>query len=377
MADDRDSDGAAFYLAPSLLQAMQYMPDAFPEVAPTSDTTTELSNLHDNIVGRKDRLPDRSMHNKQVSNTSSDNSATPGDSGHASAEEVSCLREDVRRVNDGIIELRNSLELRILLTIDVLASMAKQDHKFGELDKSITELHQKLIDLKTALAEARERLKKKDIYTKSLEEYVDELEAKIDLLENSHASSPAEQAQAGKQTEFATISNAVQQTGTQQNAPTGDAVYRWQTYMIKRLEKENETLTEKYGFLKQNEEKYFKEAMHFERKLNNNVRNMREHMQLCHESKSFLNSEMTGNLIKIRAICEEQSEFVYGAEAAEESLSAVVSPESTWIQLETQVQTLKRGCTARLVVKQTENRNMRRRERSRNTLRALQEALIG
>lgn len=179
MSDNPFSDGAAFYLAPSLVQAMQRMPDAFPEVLPASDTTRKTSISHDNMVEHKNYVPGNYIENKPEALNSFNNASTSEDSGQASAKGSSSLGEELMNLENKVDKLERSLDLLLLVTDDVVASTKKKFHELGELRKSDTELRQTLLDVKKELAEAQEKLKKKDIYTKSLDEYVDELEAKI------------------------------------------------------------------------------------------------------------------------------------------------------------------------------------------------------
>lgn len=109
-------------------------------------------------------------------------------------------------------------------------------------------------------------------------------------------------------------------------------MYRWQAYMIERLEQEIEKLKEDYEFLKGKENKYFKDAVRFERKLYDSNKVFREHLEMCHHSKPFLNEDMTENLVKLRAICEDRSEFVYDHEPTQESHGAGGNAESTLAQ---------------------------------------------
>ena len=337
MADDPVPDGAAFYLAPSLVQAMQRVPATFPEVAATSDATRELSILHDQVADYNDHISGRSTQNQQLDRNSSSKISRSQDSRHSPPENsnpggrfsgkarpypdqlIRSLRAELATMNLERMHLKsrlseNNRELGALKSeatafdhewIAVKQELVRKHREIEATQSSNTELRSSFHDLEKELAEAQAKLKKNAIYIESLDEYVDELETKIGFLTTPSTESQAEQAQAGTQAKPTTTSNPVQQTNIQQNVPVGDAVYRWQAHMIKRLEKEVERLTQRYEFLKENEEKYFKEAMHFERKHNDNVRNMREHMYLCHEAKSFLNKDMEENLPKIRAICEE------------------------------------------------------------------------
>lgn len=76
-----------------------------------------------------------------------------------------------------------------------------------------------------------------------------------------------------------------------------------------------------------------KDAIHFERRLNNNVRAIDEHMKICHQSKTFLNRDMAKNLLEMEAICDgkdkDRSRFIYDYAAGKVSVSAVIEPEST------------------------------------------------
>jgi uncharacterized phage infection (PIP) family protein YhgE len=169
----------------------------------------------------------------------------------------------------------------------------------------------------------QEKLKKKTIYAKSLDKYVDELETKVELLTQSQTSLSAEHAQTSTITDSATTSVPVQQTNNQEAfIPVGDAVYRWQDYMIKSLQQQrdnlivvNQDLTERYN-------KAFRDAIIFNKKLEDNKRAVRETIRHLHGPGSFLPkdvSEVKMNLDKIYAVCidkgKDRAEY---AEASKE-----------------------------------------------------------
>jgi hypothetical protein len=353
--------GAAFFLAPSLMQAMQDMPHACSTLTPTFDTTEEPSMLDSNIADHSDHISGKSMQNKQVAGSSFNNTSTPEDSQQAFAERLTRHHEKLEELHELAIELNrpkqrqaiedavdkivekmcprnHSSEVEVRFLNEVIESMhqqlSKKNLELGEAQKYNTELRKRF---RRDLDEVQNKLKKNDIYIKSLDEYVDELETKIGLLETPTNETPAEQAQGATKTETTTVSNPVQQTNQQeQNAPVGDATYRWQAYLIECLQKEKEHLIETYQELKMKEDRAFKDAIHFERRLNNNMRAIDEHMRICHESKAFLNRDMTKNLLEMQAICddkdEDRSRFVYDNADGKVSVSAVVEPESTQAQ---------------------------------------------
>jgi hypothetical protein len=359
------SDGSAFFLAPSLMQAIQDMPHASPKLTPNFDTTEKPSILDSNIAGHNNHMSGKSMQNEQVAVSSSNTTSTSEDPHQASAEALTRGRKHLQEGQDEAIESRRldiekrqgeeatfgkdlakkfprhyspETELRIMTNVvDYMDELVeKKNRELGEALKYNTELRKRS---RKEMAEAQEKLKKKDIYTKSLDEYIDELETKICLLKTSYSiSGPStEQAQVSTETESTAVPIPVQQNNQPvQNTVVGDATYRWQAYLIKCLQQAKEDLIEVYQDLKMKEDRAFKDAIHFERKLNNNMRAINEHMRICHESNAFLNRDMTRNLLEMQAICdgkaEDQPTFVYDNAAGKVSVSAAVEPESTQAQ---------------------------------------------
>lgn len=296
---------------------MQRMPDEFPEIVSTSGTTQEKSNAPADQLTR-DIKPLQEMQDEGIKPCMQDIVEQQKEEGAVGK------RSDRNMQRDYLPEMKYQVDN------DLLQSMEQLLDDKNLLLKEAKKSNEELLGLRKDLLEAQTRLKRNAIYIKSLDDYVDELETKIILRSPPSIGTQVGQAQAGTQTESTTTSNPDQQVDPQQNAPVGDAVYRWQAYMIQRLEQENERLAEECEDLKEKEEKAFSDALHFEKTLHdNNNKVYREHLETCHESKAFPNKDMAENLTKMRAICEERSEFVYGSGNTEDPRSAVVNPEST------------------------------------------------
>jgi hypothetical protein len=345
------SNSAAFFLAPSLIQAMQRMPGTFPDSAFTSDSTQEPFFLDDDRTNHSDQP----MQNKEVVEDSGADTSSTTISRH---ENSFCGLKQLQETHDkciksskqlykeqqkqegavgnkpGIRLQRNDPIERLSRGLDDLSASMKQvlEKKYrerGATRESNTESYE---NSRNELAEVQEKLRQKSIYARSLVKYVDELETKIDLLTHPDTVPPANQAQAGTQTDFATTPDPVQQNNHQEETTTpGAAVHRWQVYRIKLLEKARDNLMELNQDLREKEAKAFKDAIHFERKLHDNARLMKRHMEICHESNAFLNmdiAEFKMNLDRIRAICDEMGEdYSYGFPNS--SSIAAVGPDST------------------------------------------------
>jgi hypothetical protein len=329
--EETSSDSAGFFLAPSLVQAMQRMPGTFPDSVPTSDSTQDPSNLDDDRI---DHIACESTQKEGDVESSPDD--TSDDLRQGPTGKPKRGGKHLQNTQDEHDNLYRLLESENSILDRDLGIMKRQlDRTKDELkavQKSNAGLRKSFSDNKTELAEAQEQLKKKDIYVKSIDEYVNELETKIDLLTRPKTSPLANQAQAGTQTDPVTTPHPVQQNNQQeQNTTPGDAVHRWQVYRIKLLEKARDNLMWLNQELTEKEAKAFKDAILFERKLHDNARLMKRHMEICHESNAFLNmdiAEFKMNLDKIRAICDETGEdYSYGFPNS--SSIAAVGPDST------------------------------------------------
>jgi len=307
---------SGFHLAPSLVQAMQRMPDEFPEIVSASGATQEKSNAPADQSTREIK-PLQEVQDEGIKPCMQDIVE------HQKEEGALGKQSDRNLQRDYLPGMRYQIDNDLLQSMEQLL-----DDKNRLLDEA-RKSNEELLGLRKDLVEAQTRLKRNAIYIKSLDDYVDELETKIKLQSPPSTGTQVGQVQAGTQAESTTTSDPNQQTDLQQNVPVGDAVYRWQAYMIERLEQENERLAEECEDLKEKEEKAFSDALHFEKTLHDNNKVYREHLELCHESKVFPNKDMAENLTKMRAVCEERSESVYGSENTEDPRSAVVNPEST------------------------------------------------
>jgi hypothetical protein len=325
------SDSADFFLAPSLVKAMQRMPGTFPDSAHTSDSTQDPFILDGDLTNH---ISHESIQNEGDVGISSDNTSDDlrqGPTGRAKRGRKH-LKNTQHEHDDpySLLESENSILDRDLGIMKRQLDRTEDELKAAQ--KSNAGLRKSFSDNNKELADAQEQLNKKDIYAKSLNEYVNELETKIGLLTRPNTSPLANQAQTGTQTDLVTTPDIVQQYNQQeQNTMPGDAVHRWQVHRIKLLEKARDNLMELYRDLREKEAKAFKDAILFERKLHDNARLMERHMEICHESNAFLNmdvAEFKMNLDKIRAICDEMGEdYSYGFPNS--SSIAAVGPNST------------------------------------------------
>jgi hypothetical protein len=307
-------NSAAFFLAPSLVEAMQRMPGTFPDSAPTPDNTEEPRFLNDDS---SDQSSDKSIKDGELLEISpNDDSTSRSYPREATGRKLGrsrefCIEQDSE--DERLTRVSESKNGRLMIAE---RELREKRHELEEAHKSYAALR-KLFDEQLAgaqkeLAEAQEKLKKKTIYAKSLDEYVDELETKVELLSQSHNGPPTKQAQTGTDTESAPTSDPVQQANNQQQfVPVGDAVYRWQDYVIKSFQRQRDNLVEVNQDLAERYNKAFRDAILFNRKLNDNKRAMEEHVRLCHGPHSFLPqdmSELKTDLEKIYAICIDNGE---------------------------------------------------------------------
>jgi hypothetical protein len=331
---ETSSDSAGFLLAPSLLQAMQRMPGTFPNSAPTSESTQDPSVLDDDLINHISCESIQNEGDVEISPDTTSDDLRQGSTGKSKRGKKH-LENTQHEHNDfyRLLESENSILNRDLGIMK--RQLDKKEDELRSAQKSNAGLRKSFSDVKKDLAEAQEKLKKKDIYAKSLDEYVNELETKINHLTRPDIGPLVNQTHAGTQTDPVTTPDPVQQNNQQeQNATAGDAVHRWQVYRIKLLEKARNNLMGLNQDLVEKEDKAFKDAVHFERKLYDNARLMKRHMEICHESNAFLNidiAECKMNLDKIRAVCDENGEdYSYGF--TNNFSIAVVGPESTLVQ---------------------------------------------
>jgi hypothetical protein len=327
---ENTSDSIAFFLAPSLVEAMQRMPGTFPGSTATSGNTQESISLRGNNI-RSDQDSDQSTQRDEVLESSPDNTLASAKPRHVRSKKIRhCKRHEFNLETSEDEELNRFIESedgRLMMLKKELREKRCEmeeahnynnqlsqvlDEQLAEAQKELDGAQKELAGARKELDEVHEKLKKKTIYAKSLDEYVDELEIKVELLTQSHASPSTKKSQNGIKMDSTTTLAPAQPTSSQDGfIPVGDAVYRWQDYMIKSLQRQRDNLVGVSKDLTERYNKAFRDAILFNRKLNDNKKAMEGHVRLCHGPNSFLPQDMAElktDLDKIYAICIDNGE---------------------------------------------------------------------
>ncbi|KAH0290032.1 hypothetical protein KCU62_g3915, partial [Aureobasidium sp. EXF-3399] len=198
---------SGFHLAPSLVQAMQRMPDVFPEIVSGSGTTQEISNAPAKQLTR-DCKP------LQKAQDGSTKSCMQDIVEQQQEEDAFGKQSDRNMQRDYLPGMKYQIENDLLQLMEQL--LDDKNLLLGEAKKS----NEELLGLGKDLVEAQTRLKRNAIYIKSLDDYVDELERKIDPESPPSTGTQVGQAQAGTQTESTTTSYPDQQIDPPAECPS-------------------------------------------------------------------------------------------------------------------------------------------------------------